>query len=178
MQLPGVPGLAFEIWDAANDRQSRITNTTALLQQRSWFAVVIPVPVAVQFFGRDDDGGGDFVVGFEREQADALGGAASRGLKRGTGSTWVYRLRGIATLEPLWPRADVYQNVRTGRSLTLQTGHMADTFSLSGKFLFLLCGSGQACPEPQNACFGQPGLLSGTSLHRLLSKPISGRSAK
>ena len=34
------------------------------------------VVLAVQLVGRDDDGGGYLVVGFEVEQADALGGAA------------------------------------------------------------------------------------------------------
>jgi len=34
------------------------------------------VAVAVEFFGRDDDGGGDLVIGLEVEDADALSGAA------------------------------------------------------------------------------------------------------
>ncbi|MGD0346687.1 MAG: hypothetical protein ABSA85_08025, partial [Terracidiphilus sp.] len=38
---------------------------------------------------------------------------------------------------------------RTGRSLTFQTGHMPDTFSLSGRFLFWSSGPGQACPGPE-----------------------------
>ena len=79
------------------------------LQKRSLLAVVVAVSVAVQLFGRNDDGGGDLVLRFQVDQAHALRGAAGRGLKRGTGSTWVYRLRGIATLEQLWPKADVYQ---------------------------------------------------------------------
>ena len=43
-----------------------------LLQQGALFFVA----VAVQFFGRDDDGGGYLVVGLEVEDADALRGAA------------------------------------------------------------------------------------------------------
>jgi hypothetical protein len=47
MRLPGAPGLAFEIWEAANNRQPRITNTTALLQQCALLARVIAISVAV-----------------------------------------------------------------------------------------------------------------------------------
>jgi hypothetical protein len=41
-----------------------------LLQKRSLFGLYFG------FFGWNDDGGGDFVLGFEVEQPDALGGAA------------------------------------------------------------------------------------------------------
>src|SRR5580658_3087212 len=46
----------------------------SLLKQGSLRVFVL----AIEFFRRNDDGGGDFVVGLEVEDADALGGAASR----------------------------------------------------------------------------------------------------
>jgi len=67
---------------------------------------------------------------------------------------------------------------RTGRSLTFQTGHMPDTFSLSGRFLFWSSGPGQACPGPEPRSLSRPCLGSGDSLQVLASNRARGRWAK
>src|SRR5579863_789475 len=60
-------------WRTRPEASGLVTDHCRYCSSVPW---VFVLPIAVSFFWRDDDGGGDFVVGVHVEEADALRGAA------------------------------------------------------------------------------------------------------